>query len=424
VGTQVASNQDRERRGLLSGPDGTLLASVAAGWFFALGLRFVLPGILPTITASFPSSTETQAGIAVTVLWATYGIVQFPAGITADRIGEGRVLVASLLLGALGVLAFSFTPTFMLFVLAMGLFGAATGLYGPPRGTLLTRVFSDRADRALGLTLAAGSFGAAALPAIAALLVDGLGWRATLGLTAPGFLLAAVFVFRSVRRLDLREDGTDRSASRSEAETDGPSVATAIRTAARSVCRRRTGFAVLAAIVMYFGYQGITALATTYLVTEKGFTQASAGVLFGGLFVVGALSQWLAGAVAQRRRSAGVLAVIAVASVLPLVGLVVFEHRLLVAASTLLIGIRMGFAPVSNAFIIDLLPAEVEGTAWGAVRTALFVVSSLASTVVGALADVGQFDGAILLLAALTGGAAGIYLTLPSCEIPRRLIET
>ena len=408
------------RRRLLSGSSGTLLVSVAAGWFLALGLRFVLPGILPTITASFPSTTETGAGIAVTVLWAAYGVLQFPAGITADRIGEGRILTASLLLSAVGVLAFSLTPTFTLFVLAMGLFGAATGLYGPPRGTLLTRVFDERADQALGATLAAGSLGAAVLPAIAALLVEGLGWRTTLALAAPGFVVAALFVSRSTRRLEGRTDET-RADGGPETDEGSPSVASAIRTAGKAVCRRRTGLAVLAAIVMYFGYQGITALATTYLVTEKGFAQSGAGVLFGGLFVVGALSQWLAGAIAQRRRSAGVLAVIAAASVLPLVGLVVFENRLLVAASTLTIGVRMGFAPVSNAFIIDLLPAEVEGTAWGAVRTTLFVVSSFASTIVGVLADAGRFDGAILLLAALTAGAAGIYLTLPSCQFSQRL---
>ena len=405
------SNWGRGRFGPASGSRSTLLVSVALGWFFALGLRFVLQGILPTIAASFPTATETQSGLAVTALWATYGIVQFPAGVIADRVGETRVLIGSLLASAVSVLAFSLTPTFTLFVLAMGVFGAATGFYSPPRGTLLTRVFAARADRALGLTLAAGSLGAAVLPAVAAVLVDGLGWRATLGFAAPGFVLAALFVYRSTRGLDTHDAG------HTDTDDQQLSIPAAIKAAARAVCCRRTGLAVLAAIVMYFGFQGVTALATTYLVTEKGFTQFSAGVLFGGLFVVGALSQWLAGVVAQRTRPVRVLAVIAAASVLPLVGIVVFESRLLVAVSMVLNGIRMGFAPVSNAFIIDLIPADVEGTTWGAVRTSLFVVSSLASTIVGILADAGRFDGAILLLAALTGTAAALYVTLLSVRL-------
>ncbi|WP_159076945.1 MFS transporter [Halococcoides cellulosivorans] len=409
---------------------GLLLASVAIGWFFALGLRFVLPGILPTIRESFPHATETQAGIAITMLWATYGLTQFPAGIAADRVGEARVLVASLVLAAASLLAFTFTPVFSLFVVVTGLFGAATGLYGPPRGTLLARVFSDRADRAIGLTLAAGSLGAAALPAIAALVVDGLGWRVTLGLAAPGFAIAAVAVHIAARRTDdgretatPRPDGGDPESTPTEGGGEpSPSIPAAIRAAAGSVRNRRAGLAIVAAIVMYFGFQGITALVTIYLVDERAlFTQGEAGVLFGGLFVVGALSQWLAGWIATDRRSARVLAGIAAVSVFPLIGLVVFDHRLLIGASVLLIGIRMGFAPVSNAFIIDCLPAEIEGTAWGGVRSALFVVSSLASTMVGILADIGRFDGGILVLAALTGFAAVLYLALPSCEARRLL---
>ncbi|WP_044951085.1 MFS transporter [Halorhabdus tiamatea] len=405
---------------------GLILLSVAAGWLFAQGLRFVLPGILPTITASFPSTSDTQAGIAVTVLWATYGVVQFPAGIAADRIGEARVLTASLLLGAASLLAFTFTPVFGLFVVATGLFGAATGLYGPPRGTLLARVFADRADRAIGLTLAAGSLGAAVLPAIASLVVDGFGWRATLGLAAPGFALAGVAVYLTAGRAESGERNEtpdlDDNSDATDSSTVTQSIGSSLWVAAKSIWNPQAGLATLAAIVMYFGYQGITALVTTYLVDHKGFVQAEAGVLFGGLFLVGALSQWLAGRIATNRRSARVLAAIAAVSVLPLVGLVVFDHRLLVAASVLLIGVRMGFAPVSNAFIIRCLPPDVEGTAWGVVRTALFVVSSLASTMVGVLADAGQFDGAILGLAGLTGVAAMLYLGLPSCQA-RRLLD-
>lgn len=397
-----------------------LLGSVAAGWFLALGLRFVLPGILPTITGTFPSATETQAGIAVTVLWASYGVMQFPAGIAADRIGERRVLVASLVLAAVALGAFSFTPTFTLFVVVAGLFGAATGLYGPPRGTLLTRTFPRHAGRALGITLAAGSLGGAVLPALAALMVEGLGWRATLGLAAPGFLVTAVAVSLAVPTHDGEDGGASSRVQRSR-DRSSTTIRAALVGSGRAVTNRQTGLAIVAAIVMYFGYQGITALVTTYLVTEKGFTQSGAGLLFGGLFVVGALSQWLAGRIADRRRSARVLTGIAVLSVFPLLGLVWFDGRILVAVSTILIGIRMGFAPVSNAFIIDLLPESVEGTAWGGVRTALFVVSSLGSTVVGVLADGGYFDGAIVLLAVLTAGAALIYLGLPSCK-PRELL--
>ena len=45
-----------------------------------------------------PLDDRDGAGIAVTVLWAADGVLQFLAGITADRIGEGRVLLLAGLL--------------------------------------------------------------------------------------------------------------------------------------------------------------------------------------------------------------------------------------------------------------------------------------------------------------------------------------
>ncbi|PSP71538.1 MFS transporter, partial [Halobacteriales archaeon QH_6_68_27] len=74
---------------------GWLLLSVAVGWFFVLGMRFAVPGILPTITDDFTVSAS-EAGLAVTVLWVTYAAMQFPAGYFADRLGERVLLVAGL----------------------------------------------------------------------------------------------------------------------------------------------------------------------------------------------------------------------------------------------------------------------------------------------------------------------------------------
>lgn len=83
------------------------------------------------------------------------------------------------------------------------------------------------------------------------------------------------------------------------------------------------------------------------------------------------------------------------------------------AALPAVIGVRGGVIPVNNAYTIGVLPDEVRGTAWGFLRTAFFVATAGASTVVGALADRGLFDEAFLALAALTGLAAVVYCWLP-----------
>jgi len=380
---------------------GWLLLSVAAGWFLVLGMRFVVPSILPTITADFDTSAS-QAGFAVTVLWVTYAVMQFPAGAFADRLGERTLLAAGLLLAGTGLVSYAFTPTFGLFVAATGLFGLGTGLYGPPRGTVISKTYDRNDGAAFGTMLAAGSVGAAALPALAAVAVQSIGWRTALGVTAPLFLLVALGVWWALPpRAVLVADG------------DGQSLAAALRSAAAAVRNRRIALAVAGATLMLFAFQAVTAFLTTYLTTVKGLTQGTAGGLLGGLFLVGALSQSVAGGLADRYGAPRVLTGIGVVSVLPLVALPLADGRAALALLSAAVGIRMSIGPVSNAYIVDLLPDDVQGTAWGALRTGFFIVGSFGSTVVGYMADAALFDVAFYGLAAITAVGAVVYVFLP-----------
>jgi len=379
---------------------GWLLLSVATGWFLVLGMRFVVPGVLPTITGDFGISAS-QAGLAVTVLWVTYAVMQFPAGVFADRLGERTLLAAGLLVAGTGLVSYAFTPTFGLFVAATGLFGLGTGLYGPPRGTVISKTYDDNDGAAFGTMLAAGSVGAAALPAVAAVAVGTVGWRVALGVAAPAFFVAAVAVWWTIPDMTVGTDG------------DGHSIGEAVRAAAGAVRTRRIALAVAGATLMLFAFQAVTAFLTVYLTTVESFSQGTAGALLGALFVVGALSQSVAGGLADRYGAPLVLTGIGVVSVLPLAAFPLVEGQAALAVLSALIGLRMSIGPVSNAYIIDLLPDDVQGTAWGALRTGFFVVGSFGSTAVGVMADAGLFDVAFYGLAALTALGAGVYVYLP-----------
>jgi predicted MFS family arabinose efflux permease len=383
---------------------GWLLLSVAVGWFFVLGMRFVVPGILPTITDDFTVSAS-EAGLAVTVLWVTYAAMQFPAGYFADRLGERVLLVAGLLVSAVGLVSYTFTPTFGLFVLATGVFGLGSGLYGPPRGTVISKTYDENDGAAFGLMLAAGSVGAAALPAAAAVAVTAVGWRTAVGIVAPVFLLSAAAVWWAVPDTRIRADGEDDGADRSMSD--------AVRAAAAAVRDRRIALAVAGATLMLFAFQAATAFLTTYLTATGRFTQGTAGAVLGVFFLVGAASQFAGGGLADRFGTPRVLVGIGAASVVPLAALPLVEGRLALGAVGALVGVRMAVGPVSNAYIIALLPDDVQGTAWGALRTGFFIVGSFGSTAVGYMADAGYFDLAFYMLAGITAVGAGVYVFLP-----------
>jgi len=189
--------------------------------------------------------------------------------------------------------------------------------------------------------LAAGGVGAAALPALA---VAGIGWRATLGVAAPAFLVAAVAVWWAVPDTRGDAEGTD----------DG--IATAVRSAAVAVRDRRIALAVAGATLMLFVFQVAIAFLTTYLVDVKGLTQGTAGVLLGVVFVVGAVARWTCGGPADRFGTPRVLTAV---SVVPLVALPQVGSTPALIALSALIGVRLSVGPVSNASIIGLLPDTV-----------------------------------------------------------------
>ncbi|MDS0278860.1 MFS transporter [Halomicroarcula sp. S1AR25-4] len=388
----------RTVRDLREGHPGRLLGAVAAGWFLVLGMRFVVPAVLPTITEEFGLSNA-AAGLAVTVLWLTYAAMQFPTGALIDRVGERTLLVAAALLSGAGLLAYFVSATYALFLLATAAFGLGTGLYGPTRGTVLSRTFDANEGTAFGAVMAAGSIGAAALPFVASVATARYGWRIALGGVAPVFVVVALALWLSV---------SDRPTA-----TDGRRLREDLRAALAGIRNRGLLLAVVGATVMLFVFQAATAFLTTYLVTVKTLDQSTAGGVLSVLFVGGAISQSVTGRLADRYGSPPVLTAVALVSAVPLALLPRLHGELALAAGAAAIGIRMSAGPLSNAYIVDVLPDDVQGTGWGLLRSAFFAVGSLGSTLVGLLADGGLFDVAFYLMAGLTALAALAYLALP-----------
>ena len=90
------------------------------------------------------------------------------------------------------------------------------------------------------------------------------------------------------------------------------------------------------------------------------------------------------------------------------------EGRFLLGLGAAAIGVRMSSGPLTNAYIVDVLPDAVEGTGGGLLRTGFFAVGSLGSTFIGALADQGLFDLSFYLMAVLTLLAGVVFFVLPA----------
>jgi len=388
--------------GLLRGGRGWLLGAVGVGWFGTLGLRLVVPALLPAIRLDLAVS-NTAAGAAITLIWITYGGMQFPAGALIHRVGERPLLAGSTLIAGVSLLVFWASPGFGVFLLACALFGLGTGLYGPARATVLSRTFPTDDATAFGIVLAGGSLGAAALPLLAGLLSVRVGWRLAIGAFTPLFLLSAVWLWHSVpRRVDSENGGV------SAAELPG-----ALRAA---IGQRAVLVAATAQTFLLFTFQGLTAFLPTYLVVQRGMGEALAAGMLALVFASGAGFQFVGGRVADRWGHHRVLLGVSALSVVPLLALPFVSGVIPIAALAMLFGVRATVGSVSNSYVVRVLPESVRGTAWGFVRSVFFVIGATGSIAVGAMADRALFDEAFLALAALTAVGAVLYYWLPPRE--------
>lgn len=389
-----ARNASGDRRVWMAG-------TVSIGWMLVLGTRLVVPTLLPQITTEF-GITNTTAGVAITVMWVTYAFVQFPAGMLTDRRGERLILTASMGIATLSVALFSVAPTLVAFVVASAVYGFGTGLYGPPRVTIISKTFPKKDGTVMGFSFAAGNVGAATLPFVAGLVAFRFGWRSGIAFVLPVFVLVGYALWRTV---------PDRSVSLAGTVPKSPR-----EVAVRLNVILRDGTVLLlggASTLMVFTYQGFTAFLPLYLVTVKGVNPPTAAVLFGAFFATGAVVQPLAGYLSDRLGKRPLLVTLTLVHVLSLVALPFVETLVPIAVLVVVLGTRAGIGPINNAFLVSVLPSDVRGSGYGLLRSVFMTIGSTGSIVVGAFADAGHFDDAFLFLAVLVVVATVCYVFLP-----------
>lgn len=182
-------------------PPMALVLLAAAGTFaLTMGARQSMGLFLGSInTSTGLGIASISLAFAFGQLW--WGLTQPFAGIVADRIGAGRVLLAGVVLVALGTALIPFMTTTAGLVLAIGVLAAGgAGMAGPSvLMAATTRLIApDKRGIATGIVNAGGSFGQFLFAPIAQGITAAAGWAAAVQSLAFITLLAlpAAFVLR------------------------------------------------------------------------------------------------------------------------------------------------------------------------------------------------------------------------------------
>jgi MFS family permease len=388
-------------RALWSDGRGIVLLAVSVGWLVSIGVRLVYPALLPSIRADLEFDL-TSAGLVVTVLWACYALMQFPGGLLADRIGERAVLTASTALTGAGIGIVVLSTGAVSFLVGTVATGFGSGLYATTRATVLSDIYPERSGTAMGFIQAFGNVGTTVLPPIAGFLAVLVGWRFGIGFLLPiafGVAIALWFV------VPARTSGGDSVVEKLSWET--------AERLKRGLGNRTVLLVTVSMFLVSVVYQSFTGFYPTYLVLEKGFSEGQAALLYGGFFAVGIGLQLVSGPSGD---TVGMRQTLVVSLGAATVGLLVLPFVDRLPAIVLLSGLlsaQLAFWPVVNAYTIEVMPDEMQGTGFGLVRTVYLLSASAGPVVVGRFGDAGMLDTAFLLLAVVAGVALLLCRSLP-----------
>ncbi len=377
-----------EVRALRRNGRGKILAAVAFPWALLLGSRMALPVLLPYIQTEFGLSLSV-VGLLVTLLWLGGAIGQLPGGILADWYSEGLIMTLSVGLVAAALAFVVLAPNAATLFIAVTLWGFATSLYPIARITILSEVYPDRLGSALGLTMATGDIGQTLVPPIAGTLAVLLLWQAGLGFIIPLLVLGGIGIWFIVPRRS-RTDGSVEILSTDTA-----------RYVVDELRRPTMLFVTFILVLFFFFWQAFTSFFPTYLVVEKGISATMAGIVFGVFFAAGAIVKPIAGMAYDRIGMRWALISVLLGPVCGLLLLPVVESLELIVIVTLLISTMLGNGAVTQSFVAEQFPSDIQGTGLGAVRTVSAIVGSMGPVLFGVVADRGFFNEGYVALAVI-----------------------
>ena len=345
---------------------GALLVVFAVG-----GLRLVFGVWVRPLEAEFGVDRATMSLVGA-LAFLVFGLGQPLFGRVVDLKGPRLVIPGSVLLAGLGTVLATLAPSFALFALAYVLV-ACIGFSGLANATLAATVV-QRFERHHGLifgVLSAGApLGELALAQVAAVGVEGYGWRATMGLVGAA-LLAVVLPIAWVL--------IGRSPAPRRAESPGLAATFGLAFRAR-------GFVLLVAAYFICGVTTL-GLVHTHLVpygVDVGLPEVTAARVLGLLGLFNILSLILGGRIADRWGGRKPLVAVFVVRSVALLWLATATDVATLSLAVILFGLTdMATIPLSAAAATEMFGARMLGVLMGFLVVSHQVGSALGAYVAG-----------------------------------------
>ncbi|WP_028205479.1 MFS transporter [Paraburkholderia nodosa] len=387
--------------------------------------RTVLSAAAPKVQSEFHLDAM-QMGIVMSAFFWSYALLQLPAGLLADRLGQKKVLGFAVLWWSLATAMTGLASGFRSLVgLRVALGVGEAGAY-PSNAGIATRWFPRKERATVAGIFDSGSKlgGAIALPLIAWMLAA-FDWKMTFVLT--GLLGIVWFVAWLVSFTDSPADHPRVNAAELayiESDKGVQSAQPPVRPPWRKLLAHRNVWAMCIGFFMinYNSYFFITWL-PTYLMKERGMSVLQMGWMASLPLLVSIVVEIFAGWASDRVFASGRLSLTATRKLFLVIGLVMassigfaaFAHSALVAVLLLCIAKSGTTVAASQVWALpgDVAPPNAVSMIAGLQNTVSNLGGVVGPIVTGAIVGAtGSFVAALLFSAALIGIAIVNYLFL------------
>ncbi len=361
--------------------------------------------LLPFITGDLGLSYA-QAGMLVSVFHVASFAANFGSGLAVDISGRRVALqILSLLLGGAALMAFGLAGPYGLLVAAIAVIGAANNLWHPAAIAYLSSRYPGRRGFALSIHALGANLGDAVAPLAAGGLLVWMSWPGAAAVNAlPVFAVAAALVVLlagdhpgnggAARGMDFREYFTGLARVVRDRAVLNLCLMAGLRTTAQN---------------------GLLVFLPLYIVDVLGFGPVAMGAVLMVMQLGGVVTAPLAGALSDKiGRRPVVVAGLGVTTVV-IAALTLLGGGVIYVAGIALLGFALfAVRPVVHAWMLDLTPPALGGSATSLMFGTQAALSTAAPVLGGIVADRWGLPAVFYLLAALMLAANIVAALLPA----------
>lgn len=379
------------------------LAACAAMHVVNDGLFAGVYPLIPLVAADLGLSYA-EAGALKTAFSGSSSVLQVPAGMAAERLGEQFLLAVGTGWVGVGLLtmaaAAGFWPLLALAVVA----GIGGNVQHPVASAVVSRLYDGRGrSTAIGTLNFAGDIGKVLAPLLVGLVSLTYGWRGgflVLGVMGAIFgLLYVLAVPPPAAVADPKAPPTTRLSPMASEQ----GVATGSGVVSNWGISNPRLFAMLTSIgVLDSAARGAALVFIPFLLQDKGADPASMSFYFAVIFAAGAAGKFICGPLGDRFGNVGVIALTELITAGALVGVILTPLQWVIAALLPLGFVLNGTSSVLYASVASLVHASRRARGYGLYYTCSLVASAAAPIGYGFLADWTDLGTTFFVMAAVT----------------------